>query len=268
MKFRPGAWRPILARYEAMSTPLWHRGRLIVWPESAIATWYETAAPELRPLVRMLRRKQATLISGVFDYVFRTRAQYNAAVRLGSGPPEFYDKHHLVPYGEYFPLPRFARRWLKDFHLPHSSFTVGARHQRPFRIDGERAGISICYEDAFGRVIRRALPKAAFLVNISDDAWFGHTIGPDQQFQMARMRALETGRPLVRADNSAITGLINDRGRVLGRLPPFLPLVLTGKVTPETGLTPYDRSGSRPIVWLSLLILVVAAGIQRRRRFR
>ncbi|MHB1544816.1 MAG: apolipoprotein N-acyltransferase [Gammaproteobacteria bacterium] len=268
MKFRPRAWRAILARYESMSTPLWHRGQLVVWPESAIATWYEMAEPEIHPLVRILRHHQATLIAGVFNYVFRNQAQYNSAVRLGSGRPEFYDKHHLVPYGEYFPLPRFARRWLKDFHLPYSSFTVGPLHQRPFRIDGERAGISICYEDAFGRVIRRALPEATFLVNISDDAWFGHTIGPDQQFQMARMRALETGRPLARVDNSAITGLINDQGQVMGRLPPFLPLVLTGKIMPETGSTPYDRFGDRLIVWLSLLLLIVAGTVGIRRRFQ
>lgn len=268
MKFRPGAWRSILARYEAMSTPLWHRGRLIVWPESAIATWYESAEPEIRPLVRVIAHHHATLITGVFDYVFHDRAEYNAAVRLGAGPPEFYDKHHLVPYGEYFPLPRFARRWLKDFHLPHSSFTIGPKSQPPFRIDGEWAGISICYEDAFGRVIRRALPQATFLVNISDDAWFGHTIGPDQQFEMARMRALETGRPLARVDNSAITGLISDRGRVTGRLPPFLPLVLTGRITPETGETPYDRFGSRLIVGFAFLLLVIAGGVGLRHRDR
>ncbi len=268
MKFRPGAWRTILAHYEAMSTPLWHRGRLIVWPESAIATWYETARSGIRPLVGTIRRHQATLIAGIFHYVSRSEAEYNSAIRLGTGHPEFYDKHHLVPYGEYFPLPGFARRWLKDFHLPHSSFTVGAIHQRPFRIDGEWAGISICYEDAFGRVIRRALPRATFLVNVSDDAWFGHTIGPDQQFEMARMRALETGRPLARVDNTAITGLIDDRGQLIGRLPPFLPLVLTGSIQPETGLTPYDRAGDRPIVWLSLLLLIVAGGVGIRHRFK
>lgn len=268
MKFRPGAWRTILTRYEAMSQPLWHPGRLVVWPESAIATWYEQAESDLEPLVRTVERHHATLIAGVFHYVRRTRAQYNSAVRLGAGPPVFYDKHHLVPYGEYFPLPRFARRWLKDFHLPHSSFTKGARHPRPFRIDGEWAGISICYEDAFGRVIRRALPKATFLVNISDDTWFGRTIGPDQQFQMARMRALETGRPLARVDNSSVTGLINARGEIVGRLPPFMPLVLTGQIRPMRGLTPYDQTGDRPVVLLALVLLALGAALNERRRWK
>jgi apolipoprotein N-acyltransferase len=267
MKFRPGAWRSGLARYEAMSRMLWHPGRVVVWPESAVSTWYEEAIRPLRRLRRRIRAHGATLMTGIFHYDFRNGGRYNAAVRIGSGPVRFYDKHHLVPYGEYFPVPAFVRAWLRDWKLPHSSFTKGPAVQPPFRVDGRWAGISICYEDAFGRDIRRALPKANWLVNVSDDAWFGRTIGPDQQFQMARMRALETGRPLVRADNTAISGLIDARGRLIGQLPPFLPLVLTGSVQPEAGLTPYDRWGDRPIVILAGVLLWVGAfwGTGRRR---
>ena len=257
MKFSPGAWRVGLARYETLSSPLWQPGRVVVWPESAVSTWYEEAEGPLQELRRRIRKKRATLVTGVFHYDFQNGGRYNSAVRIGSGPVRFYDKHHLVPYGEYFPVPAFVRNWLRDWKLPHSSFTMGAAVQRPFRLDGRWAGISICYEDAFGRDLRRSLPRANWLINVSDDAWFGRTIGPDQQFQMARMRALETGRPLARADNTALSGLIDGKGRVVGRLPPFLPLVLTGHLQPEAGLTPYDRWGDHPIVVLALLLLSV-----------
>jgi len=266
MKWRAGMARRELALYRRMSAPLWNRARLVVWPESAITTWYTDVRRPLTRLARRVRARGDRLVTGIL--LDRAGGLYNGAVELGGRRPLFYEKHHLVPFGEYFPLPRWARRWLKDWRLPHSSFDAGPRRPRLFRVRGFPFDVSICYEDAFGRDIRRALPRAAFLVNISDDAWFGRTIGPDQHYELAEARALETGRWLVRADNSAVSGIVAPDGRSRARLPPFVRADLTARVVPYRGETPYDRSGETPAAAGALLALVLAWALGRRRRSR
>ena len=264
MKWRPGMARRELALYRRMSVPLWSRAELVVWPESAITTWYQDVRRPLARLARKLRRRRRRLLTGIL--LDRAGGLYNGAVELGGRRPLFYEKHHLVPFGEYVPLPRWARAWLRAWRLPHSGFDAGPRRPPFLRVRGVPFAVSICYEDAFGRDIRRALPRAAFLVNISDDAWFGHTIGPFQHYELAEARALETGRWLVRADNSAVSGIIAPDGRSLVRLPPFVRADLTARVVPYRGETPYDRSGEMPTEVAALLALLFAGALGRRRR--
>ena len=126
-------------------------------------------------------------------------------------------------------------------------------------------GISICYEDAFGREVRRALPQAAFLVNVSEDAWYGDSWAPHQHQQMARMRALETGRPMLRATNTGITAIIDHRGVELARAPQFAVQVLKGEIQPMQGITPFVRFGNTPVMVFAVLILVVVIAWRRRR---
>jgi apolipoprotein N-acyltransferase len=264
MKWKPGMARHELALYRRLSAPLWGVARLVIWPESAITTWYQDVRRPLRRLARRVRRRGDRLVTGIL--LDRGGKLYNGAVELGGRRPRFYEKHHLVPFAEYFPLPRWARRWLKAWRLPHSGFNAGPRRPRLFRVAGDPFVVGICYEDAFGRDVRRALPRATFLVNISDDAWFGHTIGPFQHYELAETRALETGRWLVRADNYAVSGIVGRDGWSLVRLAPFVRADLTARVVPYRGETPYDRTGETPAVAGALLALVLAAALARRRR--
>jgi apolipoprotein N-acyltransferase len=146
-----------------------------------------------------------------------------------------------------------------------ADFSRGPLAQPPLRLAGQPVGISICYEDVFAVEVRRALPAATLLVNVSNDAWFGDSIAPHQHLQIARMRALETGRMLLRGTNTGISAIIGPRGEVRARAPQFQVAVLHGMVEPRRGATPYVRLGDRPVVVLALLLgLLAAARLPRR----
>lgn len=159
-----------------------------------------------------------------------------------------FDKRHLVPFGEYFPFRNLAI-WLKELLLfPVSDVTTGSEHQPPFYAAGQLIGPSICFEIAYPSEIRKSLPQATLLVNMSDDAFVSHTIEPYQQHQIARMRALESARFLVRAVNSGFSALIGPKGNVIARTSLHEKTVLTGEVQPLQGITPYVYFGDWPLL--------------------
>jgi apolipoprotein N-acyltransferase len=173
----------------------------------------------------------------------------------------FYDKHHLVPYAEYFPVPQMVRSWLRMMNLPNLDFTPGAAVQPPISAAGTLVAASICYEDAYGNALPPVLRRGAtVLVNVTNDAWFGHSWARYQHFQIARMRAIESRRPLIRAAQDGVSALVGADGRVLAQAREFRPVVLRGSVQPRAGLPPYARFGNAPIVVLGLLAAAVAAG--------
>jgi len=144
-----------------------------------------------------------------------------------------------------------------------SDFSVGGDDPPLISLAGHPAGINICYEDAFSAEVMRALPEARFLVNASNDAWFGDSLAPHQHLQIARMRALESGRYLLRATNTGISAIIDPRGALVGQAPQFEQAVLTRRIQPMQGLTPYARWGDTPLLVIALLVLL--AGARRRR---
>ena len=146
-----------------------------------------------------------------------------------------------------------------------SDFTAWPDIQLPMPLAGQKVAVSICYEDAFPAVIRRSLPAATVLVNLSEDAWFGNSLAPHQRLQMARMRALESARPLIRASNNGLSALILADGRVLKSAPQFQQHVLHGLVDPMTGETPFVRFGSLPVLVVALLVVVLASSPWTRR---
>jgi apolipoprotein N-acyltransferase len=149
--------------------------------------------------------------------------------------------------------------------IPLSDFSRGADTQRPLDVAGQRVALNICYEDAFGPEIIRQLPEATLLVNVSNVAWFGDSAAPAQHLRIARMRALETGRTMLRATNTGVTAVVDPRGRVAGRLPAFTEGVLEARVEGRTGATPYVRAGNAPVVALVGLIVGIALVLGRRR---
>jgi apolipoprotein N-acyltransferase len=149
-----------------------------------------------------------------------------------------------------------------------ADFNLGPRSQPLLEAAGYRLGVSVCYEIAFGNEIIQALPDAALLVTVSNDAWFGTSIGPHQHMQIARARALETGRYLLRATNTGITAIVAPDGAIVERAPQFETRVLAGEALPMTGMTPYARTGDLAVIVLAVLALAAATFVRRRQAAR
>jgi apolipoprotein N-acyltransferase len=220
--------------------------RLIVWPEAAIPQLANEIPNYLGDIYSRASARGSDVIMGILR-VDEAGRYYNSIMTLAARV-SFYDKHHLVPFAEYFPVPSFIRSWLRLMDLPYSDFTPGPAVQPPIRAAGTLLAPSVCYEDAYGSADLPALRRGAtLLVNVTNDAWFGHSWARYQHFQIARMRALEAARPLIRAANDGISALVGPHGRVLVEAPDFQRLVMRGSVQPRGGLTPFAWMGSREL---------------------
>ena len=180
------------------------------------------------------------------------RKFYNSAITVNSeGKDEgVYRKRHLVPFGEFMPIKPVLGWLLNYLKIPMSDLSSGTDRHNILKAAGHAIGISICYEDAFGEEVILALPKATMLVNVSEDAWFGDSFAPFQRLQMAQMRAMEAGRPMVRAANTGPSAVIDHKGRITARSGAFIQTVLMATVQPMQGLTPYGRFGNGPVIML------------------
>ena len=181
---------------------------------------------------------------------------YNAIISL-ENPGRFYYKVHLVPFGEYLPLRDWLASALSFLPVPQSDFSSGDPDQPLLEAAGHPVGASICYEVAFGEELIRTLPEAAFLVNISNDAWFGDSLAPHQHLEMARMRARETERYLLRATNTGISAIIDADGRIVAHSPQFEMATVTHTVQPRSGATPYVTFGNWPVVVFATVLLLL-----------
>ena len=254
LKWRPEQYQPTLDLYRRLTEQA-EGSRLIVWPEAAVPAFYARAAGYLEEIRAWAAARGTDVALGILRDDPDGGTFQNTLVVLGE-QPAFYAKRHLVPYGEYFPVPGFVRRWLRLMSLPYTDAVPGARDQPPLSIAGETVGVSICYEDLFGNEQLHYLPQASLLVNVSNDAWFGNTVAPHQHLQIARLRAAEASRYLLRATNTGITAIIDPRGRVVAESPQFQPHVLKGAVQGFSGRTPYARWGNYLAVVGAALVLL------------
>ncbi len=257
-----------LERYETLTQKALGT-RLIVWPESAPADVANDIVPYISRLYGEARARGSALVMGVL------RAEggaadgdptryFNSVVALDD-TVSWYDKRHLVPFAEFFPVPRFVRAWMRLMSLPYSDFTRGKADQPPLPAAHLRLGATVCYEDAYGSAMLRVLPDADALVNVTNDAWFGHSSARHQHFQIARMRALEEGRYLVRAANDGISAVIGPHGEVIKRAPAFTPVVLVSSIVPLRGLPPYAYVGNWLIVSLAAAALAYGLWVRNDR---
>ena len=211
-----------------------------------------------------LQEYGADLLTGIPVLEKGSWQYYNAVVALG-GDQAFYYKQHLVPFGEYLPLRWLIGGGLDALAVPNADFSSGGAGQMLLNVAGVPVSSSICFEVVFGEQIIRDLPEAALLVNVSNDAWFGNSLAPHQHLEMARMRARETGRPMLRATNTGISAVIDARGNMVIRSPQFEEVVVTATVQPYQGATPYVLAGNWPVLILSALLVLVPLVIGRRR---
>ena len=276
---------------------------LVVAPETALPLLPQQAGPELwGPLLQSLGRGGHAALLGLplgnheqgyanAVWALTPQAAAPAAADVAQGrplgtldlphpnnpaqPPFYrYEKHHLVPFGEFIP-PFF--RWFVDLmNIPLGDFNRGALAQPPFEWAGQRVAPNICYEDLFGEELAQGFADAAtaptVLVNLSNLAWFGNTVALDQHLHASRLRALELARPMVRATNTGATVAIDHQGRVTHALPRLTQGVLQATVEGQQGLTPFARWASRwglwPVWLVAGAVVLAGGGVARVRRAR
>jgi len=262
MKFQPERYQRTLETYARLAEET--RARLIVLPETAVPRFYDGVEPSyLARLEGAARANGGDLLLGV-PWRTAAGATYNSVASLGVSPRQLYHKVHLVPFGEFIP-PGFG--WsLRLVQIPLADFSRGAPGQPPLAVAGQRVAVNVCYEDAFGDEIARAAARSTLLVNLSNVAWFGDSLAPGQHLQIARLRAVETGRMHLAATNTGVTAAVDRDGRVLARLPQFAEGRLEIAVQGYAGLTPYLRWHDWPILAASLAILAAAVFAARRSR--
>lgn len=242
---------------------------LIVWPEAAIPGYLDVVQRGFLQDVRKHAKETGTdYIIGVLERVEHQgqRKFFNSAISIGSVEKNEnrYRKQHLVPFGEFLPFKPLLGWLINYLHIPMSNLSHSIDTNNTLIAAGHTIGVSICYEDAFGEEVIQALPAATILVNISEDAWFGDSFAPHQRLQMAQMRAMEAGRPMIRAANTGPSAAIDHTGRITAQSEAFVQTVLQASVQPMQGLTPYGRFGNTPVV-VSLLILILAGWMRARK---
>ena len=256
---------PTRELYSGLTEPHWGKD-LLIWPEAALPSLLHQEIGFLEALDARAREEGSELLMGILERDSRDGRFYNTLVSLG-GEPEIYRKRQLVPFGEYFPVPEFVREVMRMMSLPYSDISPGPPDPGQMTLAGVPVAPTICYEDAFGAQQRVFFPAARLLVNVSNDAWFGDTVAPYQHLQIARMRAMETGRWMLRATNNGITAVIDPDGRVVQRSPQFEPAVVVGEVVPMQGMTPWLRLGDLPLAGAAALLFGLSA-LRRNRAGR
>ena len=256
LKWEPNQFGPTMRLYMDLTRDNWDSD-LIIWPETAIPAFYHRVKDNLLdPLAAEAQSHNTDLLVGIAVQSTDNSNYFNAMVSLGK-EHDIYSKRHLVPFGEFLPLKGLLNPLIDFLQIPMSDFSAGNSDKTVLQLAGYPAGISICYEDAFGEEVIQALPEAAFLINASNDAWFGDSLAPHQHLQIARMRALETGRYLLRATNTGISAIIGPKGEIHGLSAAFKREALTREITPMQGMTPYALMGNGGIITALLVLLVI-----------
>lgn len=262
LKWQPQQVDNILNQYVNLTSKHWD-SQLIVWPEAAITMWQNQAADFLNWLDHLAKFHHSTIVTGI--PITRDHKFFNGLLMIGESEGE-YLKRHLVPFGEFMPL-KSILIWLRNYvDIPMSDFDRGPKNQIELKLNQFYFSTFICYEIIYPEEVWRSFPQSNFMIVITDDSWFGKSLAPPQHLQMAQMRALETGRPLLMATNNGITAIINEQGDIVDQAPAFTATVLSGKIYPMTGRTPLIAGIRFIIIPLMFILLLIAVFNFRRKR--
>lgn len=264
LKWDPEFYFQSLRTYQKLISQHLGKSEIIILPESALPDLENNLHRFYQPLQQAAWEQGTEVIVGSVYQDDTLGRMLNSIIVLGDTNQPFdskviqrYNKHHLVPFGEYVPLENLLRPLGSVFNLPMSAFHSGEALQPPLLSKARYFTSAICYEIIEGGQLQRNLSeKTDFILTVSNDAWFGDSIGPWQHLQMARMRALELGKPVLRATNTGVTAFINARGQIVAQAPQFIETALTHKIAPTEGKTPYAVLGDKSLYLLSLMLLV------------
>ncbi|MBS0289227.1 MAG: apolipoprotein N-acyltransferase [Proteobacteria bacterium] len=248
---------------------------LIVWPEGAIPVPLPLSQPLFKEMGALGVANHFALISGVPSQLKDKIHYYNSLIAVGQAgsngcetydqPGCIYYKEHLVPFGEYVPLDKILRGLIAFFNLPMSSFVSGPDNQSPLLALGYRFAPAICYEIAYPFYVQKLSQNADFILTVSNDTWFGTSIGPAQHLQIAQFRALETGKYVIRATNTGFTAIIEPDGKLQTIARAFEANILRGHVSPSTGDTFWIRFGYWPLA-LALCLAMLSGYLWQTRK--
>ncbi|MCW9698572.1 apolipoprotein N-acyltransferase [Avibacterium sp. 20-129] len=265
LKWEPHYLSQTLGIYGRLIAQYLGKTDLIILPEAALPTLENDIQRFLLSLQQATKDTGTQVMIGTIYQDWQKGKLFNSIINLGDPDLPYseqthnrYNKHHLVPFGEYVPLENLLRPLGSVFNLPMSAFQSGEEVQKPFLAKQRKFTPAICYEIIFGSQVQKNLNvETDFLLTISNDAWFGNSIGPWQHLQMARMRALEFGKPEIRATNTGITAFINAKGEVIAQAPQFVETTLTQRIAPTVGKTPYAQLGDMPLYFLCFLLMLL-----------
>ena len=264
IKMRPDSLASSLQRYVELTQDYLDRD-LIIWPETAIHARSFRVEPFLEQMEAQLIDSGAELLTGIFVHDLQNQRYYNSLIKLGDRRRATYSKQRLVPFGEYMPfrgLLEFAKVYI-DIPMSDISAAISASI---IELAGHRSALGICYESAYQQVYRKQLPESAFMVNVSNDAWFGDSLAPHQHLEIARMRALEAARYLLRSTNTGISAVIDSSATVLVRSRQFKPEVVSATIWPLSGETWFVKFGNWPVLLVCSLILFLFLIVSRQRK--
>jgi len=229
--------------------------RLTILPETALPLFlHDVPRAYLDTIAEHARKHRGDVLIGIPERDTR-RNYYNSVLSYGASPTQTYRKSHLVPFGEFVPMKPLFGWFLEVTQIPLLDFARGATTQQPLAVAGQLVAVNICYEDAFGAEIIRQLPQATLLANVSNVAWFGRSLAPQQHLQISQARALETGRYMLRATNTGMTAIIDQRGHVRHAAPAYTTAIVSDEVQGYGGATPFVRGGDAPILVLAIALL-------------
>ena len=264
LKYEPEQLRPMMQLYAELTRQS-AGSDLVIWPEAAIPTYLEYIEDYADAVRRFAAERGSTVLLGILQPAPHAKSieEFQNILVALTDERQVYVKRHLVPFGEFYPVPGFIRNWMRLMNLPTGDAIPGAADQPPLNVAGEKIAVTICYEDVFGAEQLRYLADATLLVNVSNDAWFGDSFAAHQHLQIARVRAAEVGRYMLRATNTGVTAVIDPRGALVETLPQFHAGLLRQTVRGYTGSTPYVRVGNYFVVLLALVALATVLATER-----
>ncbi len=234
--------QPTMALYKKLTEPYWASSELIIWPEAAVPTYYQYATGFLDQLHKIANTHNSALITGIPTRSTYSDDAYNSMVSVGNASG-LYRKQRLVPFGETIPFANLLGGVLAFFELPMASMSAGDAGQAPLTIHHWQSKPLICYEVVYPGLAAEAAAVSDVLITVSNDSWFGASIGPLQHLQMAQMRARENGRYVLRSTGNGVTAIINPQGKIVQRTEQFKQTVLNGEFYLMAGQTPWTRAG-------------------------
>lgn len=264
LKWQPEQAENHYQHYLDLSNRHWDN-QLLIWPEAAIPSLIFNESAIFHELEQITEKHKTGFIIGALyaDHDAFSPHYYNAAIGLGKAKG-LYFKHHLVPFGEYFPLANLTKPILTWLNIPMSDLSAGKLNQDFIHYEDRSISVFICYESIFPDYVRTHALNSDFLLILSDDAWFGQSWAQAQHLQMAQMRAIETGRYVLSTTNNGMTAIIDPEGKMIESIPAYQSGILSSKIESYSGNTPWVKFGPNIYLLICIFSLIIGKILEKR----